>query len=316
VTLLRMILRRFALLVPLLLGMTVVVFLVVQLLPGNPATAVLGVFASQEQRDAFEAANGLDDPVWVRYPRFLGDLLQGDLGTSAVSGQHVLPTIERALPVTFQLTALAALFAALIALTAGILSAVYRGRWVDGVFRAVSMAGIAAPSFWVALMLVKVFALDLRWLPSGDYHPPSEGLEPWLRTMLLPAIALGLPVAASLTRVVRASVVEELEKDYVRTARGLGLPPAVVIGRNVLRNALITPMTVMGLRVAYLLSGAVIIESIFTLPGMGRLLITAVDGGDLAIIQGVVIVATITFILVNLVVDVLYIALNPRLRTA
>lgn len=315
-TALRLILRRCAIVVPLLLAVTVIVFLIVQLLPGDPATAVLGEFASEEQRAEFAAANGLNDPLWTRYFRFLGDLVRGDLGVSLGTGQEVGALLDKALPVTIQLTVLAVVIAAVYALVFGVLSAVYRGSWFDKLARALSIGGLAAPSFWVALMLVQIFALQLGVLPSGGYMPMSAGLGPWLEAMILPAIAVALPVGSTLVRVVRASVVQELEKDYVRTARGLGLPPHVVIGRNVLRNALITPMTVLGLRMGYMLSGAVVVESIYSLPGVGRLLLSAVDGGDLAIIQGVVLFGTLAFIVVNLVVDVLSILLNPRLRTA
>lgn len=315
-TALRLILRRAAIVVPLLLAVTVVVFLIVQLLPGDPATAVLGEFASKEQRAEFAAANGLNDPLWQRYFAFLGDLLRGDLGVSMTSGQDVVSLLDKALPVTIQLTLLAMLIATAYALLFGILSAVYRGSWFDKLGRALSIGGLAAPSFWVGLVLVQIFALELGVLPSGGYMPMSAGLGPWLEAMILPACALALSTGSTLVRVVRASVLQELEKDYVRTARGLGLPPHVVVGRNVLRNALITPMTVLGLRIGYMLSGAVVIESIYSLPGIGRLLLSAVDSGDLAIIQGVVLFGTLAFIVVNLLVDVLSILLNPRLRTA
>jgi peptide/nickel transport system permease protein len=316
VSVLRLILRRVGLLVPLLLGVTLVVFLIVQLLPGDPATAVLGVYATKAQRATFAHEHGLDDPLPVRYARFVGDLAHGDLGVSAVSGDDVAHAVAQALPMTLQLTAVALVLAAAISLLAGVASAVTRGGRTDALLRALSVAGLAAPSFWIALLLIQVFALQLKLAPAGGYAPPSAGVGPWLQSLALPALALALPVAAGLTRVVRASVVEELDKDYVRTARGLGLPPRVVVGRNVLRNALITPMTVMGLRVGYLLSGSVIVESIFALPGIGRLLITAVNNADLALIQGIVLFATAAFIVVNLAVDVLYILLNPRLRTA
>ncbi|MDO8187097.1 ABC transporter permease [Conexibacter sp. JD483] len=315
-TALRLILRRAAIVVPLLLAVTVIVFLIVQLLPGDPATAVLGEFASKEQRAEFAAANGLNDPLPTRYLRFLGDLLHGDLGVSMTSGQDVGALLQKAVPVTIQLTLLAMLLAVVYALVFGILSAVHRGTWFDKLGRALSIGGLAAPSFWVGLVLVQIFALELGLLPSGGYLPMSAGLGSWFEAMILPASALALSTGSTLVRVVRASVVQELERDYVRTARGLGLPPYVVIGRNVLRNALITPMTVLGLRIGYMLSGAVVIESIYSLPGVGRLLLSAVDSGDLAIIQGVVLFGTLAFIVVNLVVDVLSILLNPRLRTA
>jgi peptide/nickel transport system permease protein len=311
----RMIARRLMLLVPLLLGVTLAVFLAVQLLPGDPATSSLGVFADREARQLFVEQNNLDDPVWVRYPRFLGQLAQGDLGVSLTSGLPVREQIGDALPITIQLTLLAVAMAAAFALVAGVASAVRRGGALDAAVRVLSMGGLAAPGFWVGLLLIHLVAVSWGILPPGGYSPPSEGIGDWLSSLLLPSLALAIPVGASLTRVVRASMLEELEKDYVRTARSLGLAPGVVV-RNVMHNALITPLTVLGVRVGYLLSGAVLIETIFNLPGTGQLLVDAVDDGDLAMIQGLVLVSTTLFVLVNLAVDVCYLLLNPRIREA
>lgn len=312
---LRMTLRRVLLLVPLLLGVALVVFLVAQIMPGDPASSALGVFADNDARQRFIEANHLNDSVWIRYPRFLGQLLHGDLGVSLVTGQPVRKLVLDAMPVTIQLTALALGFAAVVALLAGVWSALHQGGIVDGVVRVFSMAGLAMPSFWVGLMLIEFVGIKWHWLPPTSYEPPSAGLGPWLRSLLLPAISLGLGVACSLTRVVRASVLEELQKDYVRTARGAGLPPRVVIG-NLLRNALLTPLTVLGLRVGAALSGAVVVETIFSVPGMGLLLINSVDTGDLSIVQGLVLIGTALYIIVNLIVDVLYLMLNPKIREA
>jgi peptide/nickel transport system permease protein len=175
---------------------------------------------------------------------------------------------------------------------------------------------VAAPAFWLALLMIQYLAVGRGWFPTGGYINPADSLSGWLRTMALPALALSLPVAAQLTRIVRTSVVEELDKDYVRTAIGSGLPPRVVVGRNVLRNALMNPLTVLGLRVGYLLGGAVVIETIFSLPGMGKLMIDAVQNGDPAVVQGVVLTTAIGFVVVNLVIDILYLLVNPRLREA
>lgn len=312
---LRMTARRIALLIPLLLGITLLVFLIAQLLPGDPAESALGVFADAAAKQRFIEQNHLDDPVWVRYPRFLAGLLHGDLGVSLVNGRKVTELITTALPVTVQLTALAMTFALIVALVGGVWSALRPGRIADTVVRVLSMGGLAAPAFWVGLLLIQYLAVDLGWFPASGYEPPSAGLWHWLRTLTLPAVALGLGVGASLMRVVRSSMLEELQRDYVRTARGAGLHPVTVL-RGVLRNALITPLTVFGVRIGMALSGAVLIETIFTIPGMGQLLMNSVQTGDLAVIQGLVLFSTCAFVLVNLVVDLGYLMLNPRIREA
>jgi peptide/nickel transport system permease protein len=206
--------------------------------------------------------------------------------------------------------------AVVLSLLGGVTAAIYRDRLPDQLIRVVSLTGVAAPGFWLALLMIQYLAVDLGWFPTSGYVNPADSFSGWLKTMTLPAFALSLPVAAKLTRIVRTAVVEELDKDYVRTAVGSGLPPVVVVGRNVLRNALINPMTVLGLQVGYLLGGAVVIETIFSLPGMGKLMIDAVKNGDPAVVQGVVLTTAFGFVIVNLVIDILYLLVNPRLRGA
>lgn len=224
--------------------------------------------------------------------------------------------VTTALPLTLQLTFLGLGIAVVLALLGGVTAAIHRDRLPDQFIRVVSLTGVAAPGFWLALLMIQYLAVDLGWFPTGGYVNPADSFTGWLRTMTLPALALSLPVAAQLTRIVRTAVVEELDKDYVRTAIGSGLPPRVVVGRNVLRNALINPLTVLGLRVGYLLGGAVVIETIFSLPGMGKLMIDAVKNGDPAVVQGVVLTTAVGFVVVNLVIDVLYLLVNPRIREA
>jgi peptide/nickel transport system permease protein len=252
----------------------------------------------------------------VRYVRFVGDLLQGDMGTSVLTRAPVLDSVLTALPLTMQLTFLGLGIAVVTSLLLGVTAAIFRDRWPDQLIRVVSLGGVAAPSFWLALLMIQWLAVDRGWFPTGGYINPADSFSGWLRSMALPALALSLPVAAQLTRIVRTSMVEELDKDYVRTAIGSGLPPIVVVGRNVLRNALINPLTVLGLRVGYLLGGAVVIETIFALPGMGKLMIDGVTNGDPAVVQGVVLTIATGFVVVNLVVDILYLLVNPRLRSS
>lgn len=256
------------------------------------------------------------DPLPLRYVHFVGALLHGDLGTSALTRAPVAEQVTTALPLTLQLTFLGLAFAVVLALAGGVTAAVYRDRFPDQAIRVVSLIGVAAPGFWLALLMIQYLAVDRGWFPTGGYINPADSVTGWLRTMALPAVALSLPVAAQLTRIVRTSVVEELDKDYVRTAIGGGLPPWVVVGRNVLRNALVNPLTVLGLRVGYLLGGAVVIETIFSLPGMGKLMIDAVQNGDPAVVEGVVLTTATGFVVVNLVIDILYLLVNPRLRAA
>ncbi|MFC7264258.1 ABC transporter permease [Streptomyces lutosisoli] len=313
----RILLRRVALLVPLMLGIVLFVFLVMRFSDVDPASAFFqGANPTPRQLHDFRERNGLLDPLPVRYFHFVGDLLHGDMGTSALTRGSVLDQVTTALPLTLQLTFLGLGIAVVLSLLGGVTAAIYRDRLPDQIIRVVSLTGVAAPGFWLALLMIQYLAVDQGWFPTGGYINPADSLSGWLKTMALPALALSLPVAAQLTRIVRTSVVEELDKDYVRTAIGSGLPPRVVVGRNVLRNALMNPLTVLGLRVGYLLGGAVVIETIFSLPGMGKLMIDAVKNGDPAVVQGVVLTTAIGFVVVNLVIDILYLLVNPRLRDA
>ncbi|MFI7672738.1 ABC transporter permease [Actinophytocola sp. NPDC049390] len=313
---LRMLLGRILSLVPLLLGVTLFVFIVMRFSPVDPALAAFdGANATAEQLERFRRENGLLDPWPVQYGRFVWNLMHGDFGVSVITKQSVGDTITTALPLTLQLTLMGVVIAIVVSLLLGITSAVFRDRWPDQVIRIVSLAGVAAPAFWIALLLVQWLAVGEGLFPSSGYVSPQDSFSGWLNSMTLPAIALAMPVAAQLTRVIRTSMVEELDKDYVRTARGGGLPPIVVVGRNVLRNALVTPLTVLGLRVGYLLGGAVVIETMFALPGLGQNMIQAVNDGDTSKVQGFVITIAIGFVLVNLIVDILYVIANPRLRS-
>ncbi|MFF0199551.1 ABC transporter permease [Streptomyces sp. NPDC005017] len=313
----RILVRRLALLVPLMLGIVLFVFLVMRFSDTDPASAFFqGANPTPGQLRAFREEHGLLDPLPVRYAHFVDDLLHGDLGTSALTGAPVLELVATALPLTLQLTFLGLGIAMVLALLGGVAAAIHRDQVPDHLVRAVSLIGVAAPGFWLALLMIQYLAVELGWFPTGGYINPADSVTGWLSTMALPALALSLPVAAQLTRVVRTSMVEELDRDYVRTAIGSGLPPRVVVGRNVLRNALVNPLTVLGLRVGYLLGGAVVIETIFALPGMGKLMIDAVKNGDPAVVQGVVLTTAAGFVVVNLVIDILYLLVNPRLRDA
>ncbi|MFD2349565.1 ABC transporter permease [Nonomuraea ferruginea] len=306
--------RRLVILPPMLLGVTLLVFVVLQFSPNDPAYNALGDGASPEARAAYRAEHGLDDPLPLRYVRFLGQLAQGDLGYTAPPadpgdrpGRHGLPAHDpahRAGP------------GARRGRRPGLRGhrrAPPRPVARPGDPRAVHRGGVAMPSFWLGILLIQEFALGVPIFPTGGYVNPADSVTGWLLSLALPSIAIAVPAAASLSRLVRTSMVEELDKDYVRTATGNGLPRAIVV-RGALRNALITPLTVLGLRVGYLLSGAVVIETIFDLPGMGKLILEGVTNGDVALVQGAVLTIAVAFLLVNLVADLLYLLVNPRIR--
>lgn len=315
--LLPLVARRLGAGVLLLIGASVVLFALVDLAPGDPVLARYGFQAAsltEQDLARLREQYGLDDPLPVRYADFVGDVARGDLGTSARGGTPVTTLVAQAFPVTLSLTLIAALTAAGMALLLGTTAAVLRDRWPDRVIGAVSALALAAPVFWLGLLAVDLFAIRLAWLPAGGYVPPAAGLWPWLSSLLMPGITLGLGPGAILTRVVRASVAEQLDQDYVRTALGAGLSPVRVLARNVLPNALTAPLTVFGLYVGSVLAGALPVEVLFALPGMGQLLVNAALEGDYSVTRVVALVTIAIFLLVNLATDVAGAALSPRSR--
>ncbi|MBM9433514.1 ABC transporter permease [Flaviflexus equikiangi] len=311
--LLRLIGRRLVALPLMVLGVTLLVFLIMSLSPIDPAYVAIGENATPEQLENFRQQNGLYDPLIVQYGNYIWNMLQGDLGTYGVGGANtVSDKVFTALPITLGLTFFGLILAVVVAFPLGVLAALYRDRWPDQVIRVISVACLATPSFWLAIMLVLIF---LGTLPvSGPLPAFTEDPSGWFMRMLLPALALAVPVIGQMTRVVRTSMVEELDRDYVRTALGAGIPKPVVVGRNVLRNALITPVTVLGLRVGYLMGGAVVIEIIFGIHGMGRVLVDGITNNWVTVVQGATLVVAVAFIIVNIVVDLLYVLINPRIR--
>lgn len=311
--LIRLIINRIIWLPVMILGVTILVFFIMSLSPIDPAYSVLGENATEAQAMAYREEHGLNDPIIVQYGNFLVGLFQGDLGTYGASNMSVTQRVMEALPITLQLTFMGLIFGVVVALVLGVVSALYRDRWPDQIIRVFSIACIATPSFWLAVLLILAFQGVLP--ASGklpDFFIDPQG---WFLRMLLPAISLGVPVAGQLTRVVRTSMVEELDKDYVRTALGAGIPKSVVVARNVLRNALITPVTVLGLRIGYLIGGAVIIEVIFNLPGMGMAIVSGIQSNYIYLVQGVVLTVAVAFIIINIIVDMLYILIDPRIRS-
>lgn len=302
------------------LGVTFLVFFVMSFSPADPAQLALGESASLEALEKYRVEHGLNDPLLVRYGSFLYGLVTAfDLGVSK-GNNPVTNIIANAFPITLQLTFIGLAIALVISFVFGVIAALYRDRWPDQLIRIFSIAALATPSFWLAILLIQAFGTvpgGTGTFPAlvGTWVPFAEDPATYINNMFLPSFALAVPVAGSLTRVVRTAMVEELDKDYVRTAIGAGIPKPVVIGRNVLRNALITPITVIGLRVGYLMGGAVIIEIIFNIQAMGQLILDGVTRNDVYLVQGVTLTVALAFILINIIVDMLYVLVNPRIRS-
>lgn len=306
--------KRLLATIPTILLVTIAVFLILRLTPGGPAVAMLGDQASPEAVAALNQKLGLDKPLYVQYLRWLGNALHGDLGRSAFGNQPVTELIVQRIVPTLELSILALIVSLLIGISAGVIAAVKRNTAVDAVASILAILGVSTPSFWLAILLVLIFSLKLTWLPALGYVSPFSNLATNLKDMLLPSITLGVILAAVITRFTRASMLDSLYQDYVRTARSKGLEERTVILRHALGNAMIPIVTVVGLELGGLLSGAVIIETIFSLPGNGQLLVTSIFNRDFPVVQGLVVVIAIVFILVNVAVDVVYALIDPRIR--
>jgi peptide/nickel transport system permease protein/oligopeptide transport system permease protein len=298
--------RRLFLLVPTVLGVTLATFLMLHLTPGDPVTIMLGEFASAADVARLRVELGLDRPLPVQYVKFLARALRGDLGTSIRSRRPVAEEIAERLPPTMQLALAAEVLAVGVGIPAGVAAATARIPAVDSTVVAVTLVGLSMPTFWSGLLLILLFSLTLGWLPITE----SQGL----RALILPAVTLAAPAAAVLARVTRASVLEVLRQDYVRTARAKGVVERLVIYRHALRNALIPVLTVAALQFAGLVAGAVIVESVFARPGLGRLAVTAILSRDFPLAQGIVLVVATMYVFVNVGVDVVYGILDPRIR--
>jgi peptide/nickel transport system permease protein len=294
---------------------SMVVFAVLELLPGDPALLMLGMSATPEALDAMREQMGLNAPVPVRYLGWIGGLLAGDFGRSFTYSSPVADLILERVVVSLPLALIALALSTAIAIPVGMFSAARRGRAGDTVSMGIAQLGVAVPNFWFALLLVYVFAVWLRLLPSGGFPGWGAGVWPGLKALILPAVALALPQAAILARVTRSAMLEVLGEDYIRTARAKGMPRRYVLWRHALRNAMIPVLTIMGLQFSFLLAGTIIIENVFYLPGLGRLVFQAITQRDLIVVEGVVILLVASVVLVNLVVDILYAVVDPRLRT-
>jgi peptide/nickel transport system permease protein len=310
----RYVVRRCLAFLVTLLVVSLLVFVVVRVLPGDPALLIMGTEASPEAAAALRRAMGLDRPLAVQYLEWLRGAVRGDLGRSIQYDVPVAGLIASRLRVTLPLTLLAAGFMAAVALPLGMFAATRHHRLGDYAAMVVSQLGIAIPSFWAGLLLILLFAVRLGWVEAGGFAGWEAGPWPAIRSLLLPALALGLIQAAILTRTTRSAVLEVLHAEYVRTARAKGLGEGVVTWKHVFRNALITIVTIMGLQLGGLLAGSIVLEQVFYLPGLGRLALGAISARDLPVVQGVVVFVAATIVTVNFLVDLLYGRLDPRIR--
>ncbi len=308
------ILKRLTALVLTLVVASVVVFVVMEILPGDPAAIILGVGAREDTLAAVRADLGLDRPALVRYVAWIGGLMVGDLGQSYTYSVPVSHLILDRLAVSLPLALIAIILSTLIAIPLGVIAASRRGQATDLGVMGFSQLGVAVPNFWFALLLIMLFSVQLGWLPAGGFAGWDRGIGAALKSLILPAISLALPQAAILARVTRSSVLETLGEDYVRTARAKGLTKEATLWRHVLRNALIPVVTIMGLQFSFLLAGTIIVENVFYLPGLGRLIFQAIAQRDLIVVRDLVVLLAGTVIVINFIVDLLYAVIDPRLR--
>jgi peptide/nickel transport system permease protein len=310
----RFLARRLLYSLVVLFGVLVLVFALVHLVPGDPVRIALGTRYTPEAYDALRSASGLDRPLAEQFFTYIGSALTGDLGVSFRNGDPVTITLLERLPATISLAVVGIAIALLIALPAGVWSALHEGRLSDVIVRITSQFGVSIPDFWLGILLIALFASTLGWLPTSGYRPLFDDPAGWLRHIVLPGLTVGLVAAAIMTRYVRSAVLEVASMGYVRTARSKGLSPRVVTFRHTLRNAMIPILTITGIQLATILGGVIVVEVVFAWPGLGRLVYNAVAARDYPVIQGAVLLIAVLFLLINLIVDALYAVVDPRIR--
>jgi peptide/nickel transport system permease protein len=307
-------LRRIGTSLLVMLGVSFVVFMIIHLVPGDPVRIMLGLQADEAKVQEIRQLMGFDRPLLVQYVDWLGDALRGDLGESFITGQSVSEAVWQRLPATLSLAMAALIIGLIIALPAGITSALRPGSWLDYLVMFFSQIGVSVPDFWLGILFILLFSLRLGWLPPSGFVSPSENIGEWLQHLMLPALTIGLITASILTRFIRSAVLESSHLNHVKTAHAKGLNPQRVINRHILRNAAIPIVTIVGLQMASLLGGVIIVEIIFAWPGLGRLALDAVTRRDYPMVQGAVLLVALTFAVVNVLVDVMYAYLDPRVK--
>jgi len=310
----RYIMRRLVHSVFIIWGVATLVFFGLRAIPGDPVVQLLGEEYTPEAAARIEERLGLNEPVYIQYVKWMGNILTGDLGQSIASNETVTDAIKTGLPKTASITFLSFSFAVIIAIPAGIIAALRRNTWLDYTSSLIAFFGVAMPGFWFGIILILIFAVRLNWLPAIGYEPLSEGLWPWLSHLILPSVAVGASLAAILMRFVRTGLLEVLGSDYIRTARSKGLAERNVVVRHAMRNSLIPIITIAGIQLALLINGAVVIEIVFSIRGMGRILVGAIFDKDYPIAQGIILFTSVIFVMANLVVDIIYTFLDPRIR--
>ncbi len=297
-----------------LFGVSVVVFLMMHAIPGDVTHVILGAEYTPEAEAALRQRLRLDDPIYVQYALWVSRAVQGDLGTSPLTGELVMTGLRQSVPRTLSSALVAWTFGIVLALGAGLISALRPNTLLDYVPTVIAFLGISMPSFWVAIVLILVLGVQLGWLPTVGYTEPSQGFWPWLRNLIMPGVAVGLAYGAIVSRQVRGSMIETLKQNYIRTARAKGLSNEVIIVKHALQNAMIPVITVAGIQLALVLGGAVVIEVVFSIRGLGRLLVDSIANRDYLMVQGAVLTVALLFVGSNILIDFLYTLVNPRIR--
>jgi len=310
----RVILSRIAGAIPVVLLVTLITFGLMRLIPGDVSAALAGVSATEAERAQIRHNLGLDQPVQVQLVRWYSDLLRGDLGRSLFLGKPVTQATFERLPVSLSISAYALVLTLVLGLASGILAAMRQNSWVDQAAMIFAMLGISMPNFWIGLMMIVLFSVHLGWLPTGGYVPIEQDFLGWLRAATMPAVSLALLQVGLLARITRSTMLEVLRQDYVRTARAKGLPNYLVIGKHALANAMIPIVTVVGIIVSLLISGSVVTETVFSIPGVGQLLTSAILNRDYPMIQGALLFVTLIVVGINIAMDIAYAWLDPRVR--
>jgi peptide/nickel transport system permease protein len=306
--------RRLLVTIIVLLLVSLISFSIMQLVPGDPATVMAGLAATSDQIQHIREQFGLDKPFHIQLLRWYAGIAVGDMGQSMTLGRSVGRALVERLPTTIQLALVAFVMTMILGLGAGVLAAIKQNTWVDQAIMIFAVIGVSVPSFWLGLILIIAFAVMLDLLPAGGYVPFAENPRQWLVSLILPAFSLGLLQVGLLARITRSAMLETLRQDYIRTARAKGLPTWIVIGKHAMMNVMVPVITIIGIIFSLMLSGSVVIETVFSIPGLGRLMASAILTRDYPLIQGGLLLTASMFVLINLVVDVLYAYVDPRIR--